>query len=62
MLLTVFFARGTVATLLFFNRKQPRQMLVAGLLSGMAAAVAYGALVAVLEGGGVVGDVTTGSG
>jgi putative nucleotidyltransferase with HDIG domain len=63
MLLTVFFTRGIVATLLFKNRKQPRQMLSAGLLSGVAAAVAYIALIAVLEGGaGIVGDVSLGLG
>ena len=63
MLLTVFFTRGIVATLLFRSRKQPRQMLVAGLLSGLGAAVAYVALVVVLEGGkNLLGDVSLGLG
>ena len=63
ILVTVFFIRGVVATLLFLNRKQPRQMLFAGLLSGVGAAVAYMALVAVLEGGiDVLGDLSLGFG
>ena len=51
MLLTVFVVRGVVASLLFVNKKEPRQALTAGLASGIAGAVAYVALVVVLEGG-----------
>ncbi len=63
LLLTVFFTRGIVATLVFTNRKQPRQMIFAGLVAGLAAAVAYVALVVVLEGSsGLLGDVALGIG
>lgn len=50
VLLTVFIVRGIVATLLFLNRKQPRQMLFAGLASGVAAAVAFASLTILMSG------------
>ena len=50
VLLSVFVTRGIAAAVLFFNRKRPRQMLVAGALSGLAGAITYVALIVVLEG------------
>jgi len=50
LLVAVLVTRGITATLLFVNRKQPRHMLYAGVGSGLAGAVAYGALM-VLFGG-----------
>ncbi len=50
VLLTVFVSRGIVATLLFLNRKQPRQMVMAGLVSGLAAGVAFAALTVLMSG------------
>jgi putative nucleotidyltransferase with HDIG domain len=44
MLLTVLVGRGIVASLLFVNRKQPRQMIYAGFGAGLVAAAAYFAL------------------
>jgi len=48
--LAVILVRGVAASLLFFNRKHPRQMIVAGTLSGLAAGLAYAALTSVFEG------------
>jgi hypothetical protein len=50
VLLTVFLTRTIISTLLFFNRKHPRQMLLAGLASGLAAAVAFSALTVLIDG------------
>jgi putative nucleotidyltransferase with HDIG domain len=50
LLMAVLITRGLTATLLLFNRKRPRQMIVAGGLGGLMAAVAYVALLVVLEG------------
>lgn len=50
VLLTVFVTRGIIATLLFLNRKQPRQMVFAGLASGLAAAVAFAAITVLMTG------------
>ena len=50
LLLTVLLVRGVSATLFFFDRKHPRQMLVAGTLSGFAGVVALLALTLVFEG------------
>jgi putative nucleotidyltransferase with HDIG domain len=49
MLLTVFVTRGITATLLFVNRKQPRQMLLAGVLAGLIASMGYLALTVLFE-------------
>ncbi|MBI4703138.1 MAG: HDIG domain-containing protein [Deltaproteobacteria bacterium] len=49
LLLGVFATRGMSGSLLFFNRKRPRQMLLAGALSGLVGTVAYVALVSLLE-------------
>jgi putative nucleotidyltransferase with HDIG domain len=63
VLLAVLVTRGMVATLLFFNRKQPRQMLLAGLASGVAAAIAYLALTVLLAGkASIGGDLSLGLG
>jgi putative nucleotidyltransferase with HDIG domain len=50
ILLSVLLVRGIAATLFFFNRKHPRQMLLAGALAGVAGAVAFIALTVVFEG------------
>jgi putative nucleotidyltransferase with HDIG domain len=50
ILLSVLLVRGIAATLFFFNRKHPRQMLAAGSLAGVAGAVAFIALTVVFEG------------
>lgn len=50
LLLAVLLTRGWTCTLLLFNRRRPRQMLVAGLASGLLAALAYVTLLVVLEG------------
>ncbi|HZO12071.1 MAG TPA: HDIG domain-containing protein [Polyangiaceae bacterium] len=50
LLLAVLLMRGITVALLFFNRKQPRQMLLAGAVSGVVATVAYLALQVLLEG------------
>ena len=44
MLLAVFVVRGLTATLMFVNRKHPRQMLLAGFGSGVAGAMTFAAL------------------
>ncbi len=50
ILLSVLLVRGVAATLFFFDRKQSRQMFVAGTLAGFAGAVAFVALTIVFEG------------
>ncbi|MBK8253375.1 MAG: HDIG domain-containing protein [Polyangiaceae bacterium] len=51
MLLCVLLARGIAATLLFFNRRHPRQqMIMAGGLAGLAGAAAFIALTTMFEG------------
>lgn len=50
ILLSVLLVRGIAATLFFFNRKHPRQMLLAGVLGGMASTVAFVALTVIFEG------------
>jgi putative nucleotidyltransferase with HDIG domain len=50
MLLSVLIMRGISVALLFFNRKRPRQMLLAGAVAGLVAATAYRALQVLLEG------------
>ncbi|MBW2459261.1 MAG: hypothetical protein JRI68_32495, partial [Deltaproteobacteria bacterium] len=62
-LLAVLVTRGMIASLLFLNRKQPRQMVLAGLASGLGAAVAYLAMSVLLSGQtGIVGDLSLGFG
>ncbi len=59
MWLTVFVARGLTATLLFRNRKQPRQMLLAAGFGGLLAALAYYALIVMFESSAAaVADIT----
>jgi len=48
--LTVLITRGVAASLLFWNRKQPRQMILAGAAAGLIAAVFYSAVVTIFEG------------
>jgi hypothetical protein len=63
LLLSVFLVRGIAASLFFFNRKHPRQMLIAGTLAGVSGAVAYVALTVVFEGGFSLGaDLMRGAG
>ncbi|MCC6554942.1 MAG: HDIG domain-containing protein [Polyangiaceae bacterium] len=63
MLLSVLLVRGVGSTLFFFNRKHPRQMLVAGALAGVSGAVALIALTVVFEGGfNVLADLERGMG
>ncbi len=50
MLVSVLVTRGVVAALFLVNRKQPRQMVFAGLAGGVAAAVGYVALSVVFDG------------
>lgn len=49
-LLTVLITRGLAASVLFLNRKQPRQMIYAGVGAGLVGAVIYAATMAILEG------------
>ncbi len=49
MLVSVLVCRGVVVSLLFFNRKQPRQMLFAGFGAGLVSAVGYVALSTVFQ-------------
>jgi putative nucleotidyltransferase with HDIG domain len=49
MLLFALVSRGVVASLVFVNRKQPRQMIAAGFVGGLVAAVGYVALSHVFE-------------
>ena len=64
LLLSVLLVRGIAASLFFFNnRKQPRQMLVAGVFSGIAGIVAYVCLREIFEGGfAIVDDLALGTG
>lgn len=50
ILLSVVLVRSIAATLFFFNRKQARQMLIAGTLAGICGAVAFIALTVIFEG------------
>ncbi len=49
MLVSVLVSRGLVASMLFVNRKQPRQMVFAGLGGGLVSAVGYFALSVVFQ-------------
>lgn len=60
VLLSVMLVRGIAASLFFFNRKHPRQVLVAGALAGLAGAVSYVALTVIFEGRVPLEDVTLG--
>src|SRR5262249_19941934 len=50
ILLSVLLIRGVAASLFFFKRKHPRQMVVAGTLSGFAGVAAYVCLTVIFEG------------
>jgi len=50
VLFSVLVSRGIAATLFFFSRRQPRQLLVAGTFAGVSGAVAYVCLSVVFEG------------
>jgi len=50
VLFSVLISRGVAATLFFFSRRQPRQLLVAGTFAGVAGAVAYTCLTVVFQG------------
>ncbi len=50
VLLSVLLIRGIAASLFFFNRKHPRQMVVAGTLSGFAGMAAYVCLTIIFQG------------
>src|SRR5262249_20703194 len=50
ILLSVLLIRGIAASLFFFKRKHPRQMVVAGMLSGFAGVAAYVCLTIIFEG------------
>ncbi|MBM4357454.1 MAG: HDIG domain-containing protein [Deltaproteobacteria bacterium] len=61
MMLFALVSRGIVASLLFVNRKQPRQMIIAGLGAGLVAAVGYVSLSTVFqEQAGIVEDLALG--
>ncbi len=61
MLVSVLVSRGMVASLLFVNRKQPRQMIYAGFGAGLVAAVGYFALSVVFqEQPGILDDLALG--
>jgi cyclic-di-AMP phosphodiesterase PgpH len=63
ILFAVLLTRGISATLFFFRRRQPRQMLVAGTLSGLSGVIAYVCLTVVFEGHLAVGaDILQGPG
>ena len=63
LLLSVLLVRGIAASLFFFNRKQPRQMLSAGVFSGIAGIVAYVCLREIFEGRfAIVDDLALGMG
>ncbi len=62
VLFAVLLSRGISATLFFFKRRHPRQMLVAGTFSGLSGAVAYVCLTVVFEGHlHVLSDLTLGA-
>ncbi|MFT3774076.1 MAG: HDIG domain-containing protein [Minicystis sp.] len=50
VLLSVLLVRGIAASLFFFKRKHPRQMLISGALSGLAGMIAYICLTEIFEG------------
>jgi putative nucleotidyltransferase with HDIG domain len=50
MLLTVALVRGMTVTLMLFNRKRARQLVLAGTVAGLATAVLYMAISVVFEG------------
>ncbi len=50
ILLAAFVVQGITATLLFFDRKRSRQMLLAGALGGVAAAMTHTSLIVLMEG------------
>lgn len=50
VLFATMLVRGMAATLFFFNRKAPKQMIVAGALAGVAGTIAFVALTIVFEG------------
>lgn len=59
MLLTVVLVRGMAASLLFFDRKHPRQMLPAGAMAGLFACGLFVAIVIVFQGSfDLVGDLS----
>ncbi len=60
ILFSVLLTRGISATLFFFKRRHPRQMLVAGTFSGLSGAVAYICLTTVFEGRLQLEDLTQG--
>jgi putative nucleotidyltransferase with HDIG domain len=61
VLLSVLLIRGIAASLFFFNRKHPRQMVVAGTLSGFAGVAAYVCLTIIFQGHlDPFGDLATG--
>ncbi|HMJ15322.1 MAG TPA: HDIG domain-containing protein [Polyangiaceae bacterium] len=63
VLLCVMLSRGMAATLLYFNRKHARQMLLSGCLAGLSAAAVFVALVVTFEGSfDVVADLERGLG
>jgi hypothetical protein len=63
VLLSVLLVRGIAASLFFFKRKHPRQMLFSGALSGIAGVVAYVCLTEIFEGRiPVLADLELGSG
>ncbi|MBI5537451.1 MAG: HDIG domain-containing protein [Deltaproteobacteria bacterium] len=50
LFLTVVLVRGMMITLLLFNRRKPRQLMLAGTIAGVATAVSYIAMDVVFEG------------
>src|SRR3954470_1075913 len=60
ILFSVLLTRGISATLFFFKRRHPRQMLVAGTFSGLTGAVAFICLTTVFEGRLQLEDLTQG--
>jgi putative nucleotidyltransferase with HDIG domain len=50
VLLSVLMARGLAATIFYFDRKHPRQMILSGLLGGLSSAAVYAALLSAFEG------------
>jgi cyclic-di-AMP phosphodiesterase PgpH len=60
ILFSVLLTRGISATLFFFKRRHPRQMLVAGTFSGLTGAFAYICLTTVFEGRLQLEDLTQG--
>ena len=60
ILFSVLLTRGISATLFFFTRRHPRQMLIAGTFSGLTGAVAFMCLTTVFEGRLRLDDLTQG--